>query len=170
MPLAAMIIPENIMQSYMELMEAAGFGNSILPTLTAVLIAPFGEELIFRGVMYHYAKGIVATIPDRKKAFYMANVIQALAFGIFHGNLVQASYAFLLGLMMGYVRERFGSIWASILAHMAVNFVSTFLWTPVASQLPETIGMYIVGSLICAGIVVLGFRISGPALQEENVI
>ena len=168
MPVAGMFIPENIMQSYLDLIEAAGFGESILPTIAAVLIAPFGEELIFRGVIYHYACNLVGTMPGRRKAFYIANTIQALAFGIFHGNLIQGTYAFLLGLALGYLRERFGSIWASILAHMLINGCSTFLWEPIAMRLPESVGVFTAGAVICAAIVLVGFKLGGPALEKTN--
>lgn len=168
MPIAGEIIPENIMQSYLDLMESAGFGESILPTIAAVLIAPFGEELIFRGVIYHYACNLASAMPDRRKAFYIANAIQALGFGIFHGNLIQGTYAFFLGLVLGYLRERFGSIWASILAHMLINGCSSFLWEPIAIRLPETIGVFAVGAVICAMIVFIGFKMGGPALQKET--
>ena len=168
MPIAGDIIPENIMQSYLDLMEAAGFGDSILPTIAAVLIAPFGEELIFRGVIYHYACNLVSTVPDKRKAFYIANAVQALGFGIFHGNLIQGTYAFFLGLVLGYLRERFGSIWASILAHMLINGCSTFLWEPIAMRLPETIGVFAIGAVICAVVVFVGFKMGGQALQKES--
>jgi len=167
MPIAGEIIPENIMQSYLDLMEAAGFGESILPTIAAVLIAPFGEELIFRGVVYHYACNLAGTMPDRRKAFYIANTIQALAFGIFHGNLIQGTYAFFLGLVLGYLRERFGSIWASVLAHMLINGCSSFLWEPIAMRLPESVGVFAAGAVICMVIVLIGFKLGGPALEKE---
>ncbi len=160
MPVASLFIPENIMQAYVDLMETAAFGENILPTIAAVLIAPFGEELIFRGVMFHYAGNIVSGMSDRRKAFYIANVIQALAFGIFHGNLVQGTYAFFLGLVLGYLRKRFKSIWAPILAHMLINGVSTFLWEPVALLLPESIVVYTVGAVACLALIVFGFRLS----------
>lgn len=166
MPLASMIIPENIMQAYMDLMETAGFGESILTTVAAILIAPFGEELIFRGVCYHYACGMTSNMPNRRKAFYIANTIQALGFGIFHGNLVQGAYAFFLGLLLGYLRERFGSIWAPILAHMIVNGISSFLWEPLYLILPETMLTFVFGTIICLAILVLGLKISGAAVEK----
>jgi len=168
MPLASVLIPEKIIQNYMELMETAGFGQSILPTIAAILIAPFGEEFIFRGVCYHYACGMVKNMPDRKKAFYIANTMQALGFGIFHANLIQGVYAFFLGLLLGYLRERFGSVWASILAHMVVNGISSFLWEPIYLLLPETILTYMAGTVFCLGLLIWGLKISGPALEKKQ--
>lgn len=168
MPIASLVIPDSIMQAYIDLMETAGFGNSILPTIAAVLIAPFGEELIFRGVMYHYAGNLVEGMSNRKTAFYIANIIQALAFGIFHGNIIQGTYAFCLGLLFGYMRQRFGSIWASILAHMVVNGVSSFLWEPLFYILPGTIFVFAAGTAVSLVIVVIGMKLGGPAISENH--
>lgn len=168
MPIAGLFIPENVMEAYMELMETAGFGESILPTLAAVLIAPFGEEFIFRGVIYHYACNLVSVMNSKKSAFYIANMVQALAFGIFHGNLIQGAYAFLLGLVLGYLRERFHSIWAPILAHMIINSCSSFLWEPFALLLPESILVFMAGTIFFGTVVALGFKIGGPAVKDAD--
>ena len=51
----------------------------------------------------------------------MINILQALFFGIAHLNLVQGSYAFLIGLLAGYLVLRCRSIWAGIAFHMLFN-------------------------------------------------
>ena len=45
----------------------------------------------------------------------------AIFFGIFHGNLVQGVYAAFCGLYLGWVMERFATLKAPIMAHMAAN-------------------------------------------------
>lgn len=163
MPIATVFIPESIVQAYLELMETAGFGESILPTIAAVLIAPFGEELLFRGVVYHYASNMVRDMQDRRRAFYLANVVQALAFGIFHGNLIQGVYAFGLGLLLGYMRERFGSVWASAAGHIIINGCSAFLWEPLALCMPDSLLVYAVAAAVSFSIMWIGFKKGGPA-------
>ena len=59
--------------------------------------------------------------------FWAANLLQALLFGIFHMNMIQGIYAFCLGLVLGYVCNRGGSIYYSILLHMLFNFWGTVL-------------------------------------------
>ena len=58
---------------------------------------------------------------------FAANLLQALLFGIFHMNMIQGIYAFCLGLVLGYVCNRGGSIYYSILLHMLFNFWGTVL-------------------------------------------
>lgn len=104
---------------YEELLKSIGFGDvTLILALYSVLIAPISEELIFRGVTLKYA---VKSMP-----VLAANIFQAALFGIFHGNVVQGVYAFVIGLFCGYVCLRGGSIYLSILFHMMFNLWGTF--------------------------------------------
>lgn len=100
----------------------------IMVVLPAVL-----EELALRGVILSGYRRLGA----RK-----AVICSALLFAIMHGNLQQASYAFLAGLFFGFLVQRTGSIWASVIAHFTINATSVIAaFAPVAdSTLPvETI-------------------------------
>ncbi len=169
LPVVSLIIPEGIMNDYIELMEQAGFGVDTMAIIASVLLAPFGEEFICRGVMYHYAKKTVSDLENRRLAFWVANSIQAIMFGVLHGNIVQGSYAFVVGLALGYLRERFNSLVPCILAHMVINAVSSFVWEPVASMLPESYIVYTIGAVIFLAIAFVGLRIGGPVGKTEAV-
>lgn len=111
------------MKVYEELMETAGLNDTFTVGLFlySVLLAPFSEELIFRGI----------TMRQCRKCFpfWAANIMQAFLFGLFHMNMIQGIYAFCLGLILGYVCEKGGSIYYSILLHLLFNF-----WAAVLSQ------------------------------------
>lgn len=108
------------MKIYEKLMETAGFTEnpSFLLVLYAVLLGPATEELTFRGV--------TMSSFQRALPFWAANVLQAILFGIFHLNLIQGIYAFFIGLVLGYICEKSGTIWYSILLHIAFNCWGTF--------------------------------------------
>lgn len=108
------------MRQYEELMETAGMGNDMTPILLiySVILAPICEELIFRGVTLSSVK--------RALPFWAANIFQAVMFGAFHMNWVQGIYAFSIGLILGYIYEKGGSIYCSIFFHMLFNFWGTF--------------------------------------------
>ena len=116
---SAAIFP-GAMDFYESLMESTGFTNSpsILLILYAVFLGPIAEELTFRGV----------TLSSAKKAlpFWAANLFQAILFGIFHMNLIQGIYAFFIGLCLGFVCEKCGSIWLSVFLHILFNAWGTF--------------------------------------------
>lgn len=114
------LINPNWYYTYETLMESVGFTDiSVILAIYSVIIAPISEELIFRGVTLHYAK---KTMP-----FWVANIFQALLFGVFHANVVQGTYAFVVGLFCGYVCYQGGSIYLSILFHMLFNIWGTFV-------------------------------------------
>lgn len=126
--LVSMAFPQWL-QQYEDLLKTAGLDSSItLPMLLySVLLAPVCEELIFRGTTMHLAR--------RALPFWLANTMQALLFGLFHMNWIQGIYAFALGLVLGYVCEKGGSIYYSILLHILFN-----LWGTIISTLLPDVG------------------------------
>ena len=57
----------------------------------------------------------------------LAVVIQGLFFGVFHMNLLQSVYAFILGTAIGFFYERYKSIFVSIACHVLFNMLGTVL-------------------------------------------
>lgn len=109
------------LEVYEKLMETAGLDENITigMLIYSVILAPFSEELIFRGVTMRQAK--------KYFPFWAANLMQAFLFGCFHMNMIQGIYAFFLGLILGYICEKSGSIYNSILMHLLFNFWGTVL-------------------------------------------
>lgn len=89
--------------------------------------APFFEELLFRGVVL----GILVLIINRLHRdpvfwYAAANIIQALLFALYHGNVYQGIYAFLIGLIFGYIFILTGSAVPGMVAHSSVNLFGLF--------------------------------------------
>lgn len=80
------------------------------------ILAPIVEELVFRGLVYERMK--------RCFSVRTAAVWCSLFFGIYHGNVPQGIYAFLLGLLMVYLREQYQTLLAPVLFHMSANVYS----------------------------------------------
>lgn len=129
-----------IMESYSAVMETLG-SDSVLMILCVCLLAPIGEELIFRGLTFRIMK---KAIP-----WQVALIVQALLFGIYHLNLVQGIYAACLGLLLGYCAHRYGSVLPGILLHMAVNS-SSYLAGLVMTDSMELVPMIIIGVVALA--------------------
>ncbi|MGN0483352.1 MAG: type II CAAX prenyl endopeptidase Rce1 family protein [Lachnospiraceae bacterium] len=114
------MIQPDWLANYENLVETAGLDDmSGLMMIYGVLVAPIGEELIFRGVTMHHAL--------RSMPFWAANIIQALMFGIFHMNIIQGCYAFFAALFLGYIAYTSGGLFLPILMHMFFNFISNYL-------------------------------------------
>ena len=107
---------------YFETMAQIMDGKTFLQTVIWVgIIAPFGEEVIFRHFLYlrlrdHF--GVAFSV-----------VVSSLVFGLYHGELVQAIYAALLGSLFALGMEFTGNFFSSFLLHAAAN-----TWGLVISQ------------------------------------
>lgn len=120
----------SLLEKYEQLMEMSGITETtLLSILSTVILAPVSEELVCRGLVFKLAGKVSPN-------FWVANIIQALSFGILHGNWVQGIYAFALGIVLGLVYRRFQNIWLCMLLHAAMNF-SSILVGPYYSVFPE---------------------------------
>lgn len=89
------------------------------------LVSPIAEELLFRGVIYNYMRRFISV--------RRAIVVSSLLFGLYHMNLVQGVYAFLMGCLMAYSYEYFGSFAAPVCIHILSNVLSYSLsYTQIA--------------------------------------
>lgn len=120
-----------VIEDYAKMIEQSGLGElSLISTMMTLIAAPIVEELAFRGVTMHWAKKF-------SNKFWVVNLIQAFLFGFVHLNIVQGTYAFLLGLFLGYVANKYNSLWPSILGHLAFNFTGTYLVGLAFGQGPD---------------------------------
>ena len=106
------LLPESWMEEYGKAMRLST-ETGLIPALAVVAGAPLAEELVFRGV--------IQSRLERAMPVWIAIVLQAVLFGFIHGTPVQIGYAFLMGLLFGYIRYRTGSILPTIAAHAAFN-------------------------------------------------
>ena len=110
--LALALLPAAWMTDYSEYMDVL-LSDGLLPAVSIVLMGPLAEELMFRGV--------IQTRLARAMPAWIAVVLQAVLFGVTHGTPIQMAYAFLIGLALGFLRSRTGSILPGFAAHAAFN-------------------------------------------------
>lgn len=95
-------------------MTYATGSNMIVTFLYMVICAPILEEYIFRKLIVDrtvkYGQGV-------------AVVLSGLMFGLFHGNLNQFAYAFLLGMFLAFLYVKTGELKVTLGLHMCINFM-----------------------------------------------
>jgi membrane protease YdiL (CAAX protease family) len=95
---------------------------------SAVILAPLGEECLFRGIIQTAFKKIV---PPRLGSMYhrwLAIAATAGIFGLMHAGTPQYVPALIvLGVLLGYLYERTGSLWVVIAVHLLFN-AKSLLW------------------------------------------
>ena len=110
------------------LIEQAGIPNTMEDTFIAMsrnpygllsiaLLAPILEELLFRG-------GIEGYLLGKWKNPWSAIIVSSLIFGVVHMNPAQIPFAFLLGVMFGWLYYRTGSLLPGIVGHVLNNSVA----------------------------------------------
>ena len=90
------------------------FGAAVY-IISASLFPAFLEEFFFRGAIYGSLK---------KFGKVTAVVVSSILFSLIHGNLVQIPFAFVAGLILGFVTAESDSIWPAIIIHFINNFMS----------------------------------------------
>jgi uncharacterized protein len=87
--------------------------NPVWFFLTGAVIAPFVEEIFFRGFLF---QGFRA-----KYGWISGMLLSAGIFAIAHLDLVALIPTFILGILLAYLYHRTNSIWPGVIMHMIVN-------------------------------------------------
>jgi membrane protease YdiL (CAAX protease family) len=82
-----------------------------------MLAGPIMEEIIFRGAVLNRLKA---------HGENFAIVMSSILFGMIHVYPMQAIFAFVVGLILGYTATHYSVKWAMIL-HILINSVATFM-------------------------------------------
>lgn len=118
----------NIITAVIGALKGSAVSNTIVDIATGnyiwvnffimVLLAPVAEELLFRKLLI-----------DRTAAYGegVSVLFSALFFGLFHGNLNQFAYAFVLGGFFGFIYVKTRNIKYTIFMHMLINFIGSVL-------------------------------------------
>ncbi len=93
------------------------------------ILAPVCEEVVFRGAIFGGFK--------KEGNIFKAILASGLLFGLLHMNINQASYAFVIGILLGFLVEATGSIFSSILFHVLVNASNAIMMIFTNSMMSE---------------------------------
>jgi len=130
------------MDDYSELMEPLLDSPFLIMFIAIAIAAPLFEEIIMRGIILNDFRKVTPV--------WLAIVIQAIAFGLMHFNVVQSSYAAVLGIVLGVIYIKYNSIWMPILFHFSFNFTS--LITDII--LGEDVSLLLIGVLGLLGSII----------------
>ena len=135
-------IMPSAMDQYTEMIDSSGISQySILWAVSTLILPPIVEEIIFRGLILQYLGRAGAR-------FLVANLIQAVLFGVFHMNFVQGVYTALLGFLLGWLAYRYDSILVPMVLHAIFNLFGTVLVDLESRFLPDIVlTLIILGSV-----------------------
>ena len=146
----------SLLISFISILSGRDMGN-LLDNATAglslgamfiymVIVAPICEELIFRRMVFR------RLLPMGEN---FAIVMSALLFALFHSNLFQVFYAFVLGVLFGCVVVKTGRIRYTIGLHMLLNLLgSVVIFALEPYELATTLYTVLIYVLTALGLVV----------------
>lgn len=154
------LLPEAWLESYAEA-SAALTQTGLLTVIATVVVVPIAEEVVFRG--------LILSRLGRALPGWLAVVISALLFGVCHGQPVWIAYAFVLGLVFGFMDLRARSIWPSLCAHIIFNGIGQLMTALTEAQFdpwPTLLALTGAGILLCAAVGIFALRRRGPKFPQ----
>lgn len=110
---------DNIVGDYDEISNSLLQGELFFQIISVGIVVPIVEELIYRGLVYDRIRKNINV--------RYAIVVTSLLFGIFHFNLLQGLYAFLLSLFLAYSVYFYSSLLPAIIIHSVANISAIIL-------------------------------------------
>lgn len=108
-----------------------------------IVLIPIFEEIFFRGIIFNELRSRIN--------FTAAIIIEALIFALFHGNILQGIYTFMLGIILALVYTWTRSIWSNITVHITYNLLGSIV-IPFIIYFTR---IFIIGYLVIGGLVTL---------------
>lgn len=118
-----------------------GSGGVLVDFIFMVVIPAFGEEFVFRYMLRRKLNGAGDKI-------YI--LISGISFGLFHMNLAQTFFTFVVGMAMAWIYTQTNNIWIPVALHFALNFNSAVVMQHVVLNFNSTLLIGLVGLLFIA--------------------
>lgn len=126
--------------------------SPLMMLLFAGILAPVGEEYLFRKLLWDKLGGY-------GERMYL--LMGGFVFALFHANLSQLLYAFVLGAAFCYIYARTGRLRYTIALHITINIFGSVLMPMLALSGSET-------AVMATGVLVIALVIVGVILAARG--
>ena len=150
--------------SYQQSVQSTYAAPIFVQVVGVGIIIPVAEEMMFRGVLYRRYR--------ETKGFYYAALWSSVFFSVTHLTMIQTVYAFLLGILLCYVYEKYGSVKAAIGLHICLNtgsilFTGVGLFRWLAGDLMRMGLAIILSAFFCSVLFVMIQKIGDPVMEKK---
>ncbi|MCH7612984.1 MAG: CPBP family intramembrane metalloprotease [Candidatus Marinimicrobia bacterium] len=114
---SSLFTPPEFLNQMGTMLKFDSFGMALFLMFGIVLLAPLSEELLFRGFLQKF-------LEEHWQDITRAVLVTSLFFALIHLNPFWLIQIYVLGVMLGYLAWKTGSIWAGFILHAANNFVA----------------------------------------------
>ncbi len=127
-----------------------GVFGFLLSFIATAIVPALVEEFACRGIVLGLLK---------KYGHGFAIITSSIIFGIMHGNFEQIPFAIFVGLILGYIYVKTGSIWTGVLVHginNAISVIFTYLQNIMDPNMQNLLYIvYLIVSMLAAVIGIL---------------
>lgn len=149
-------LPDVVSEQLVKMMRVPG-GYFVIAVIT-----PLAEELVFRGA-------ILRQLSEGLKSRWLAIFISALLFALVHGNPAQMPHAFAVGLLLGWMYCRTGSVLPGVAFHWCNNTLAYFLTLVLPDPDARLIDLYGGNQQSLILSIVFSLCILVPAIVQLNL-
>lgn len=129
--------------------------------LTYAVMIPFSEEMLFRVLIFFRLKKVIA--------YPAAALLTGIAFGIYHGNLMQGIYAFFMGTIICLVMHYGGSFFYAVLFHSVANLISTLCSAyPSVNKSIYSLPVIILSFIYIVVAIILGLTLKNKLTKKDK--
>lgn len=114
----------------------------VIGFIISVIISPLSEELLFRYMLYGRVRRFMTPV--------MAAVLSAIFFGLYHTNILQGIYAFIMGYVMARLYEWTKNFMAPFIFHLSANLI---IFSAMQLKAGENVALTVI---VCVGTVIGG--------------
>ena len=136
-----------------------GVFGFILSVIATAVVPALVEEFACRGL-------IMGSL--RKYGDGFAVLVSAIVFGLMHGNFDQIPFATMVGLVLGFIVIKTGSLWIAVLVHAANNLISVLFDYFLSSAVTDIQNlMYVIYlmAVLLSGIISVCFYAKGKSFE-----
>ena len=154
----------NLFPSYKEVSDTIAESMfNVVGILLAIILIPIFEEIFFRGIILNELRtriNLTASI-----------IISSLIFALFHGNILQGIYTFMLGVLLSLTYTWTRSIWSNITMHIIYNFLGVIV-VPLIIYYTKflIVGYLIIGGILTVALTYLMYKRTKYRQYEEQEI
>lgn len=130
-----------------EVTYSRGFYGVALAVISTAFVPALAEEFAMRGV----AMGLLRRFGDG-----FAILMSSIMFGLMHRNLVQAPFAFIVGLGLGFVAVKGGSVWLAVIVHFINNLLAvcfTYLTKNLTTTMKSAVFCSYAAVMLAVGVI-----------------
>lgn len=140
----------------------AGMMSHDLGFIAIGIVGPLAEEMVFRGAILRTLNEMLG-----HRLRWVAIAVSALLFAVVHGNMAQGFAAFLLGLALGWMYVRTGSIVPGVVFHWVNNSIVVLVFRLMPGTANMTLTEFYGGDMRrIAATICFSLMIAGAAIYQ----